>query len=96
MPVLCVCVHAYIASHFNTFVYLVAYHHFMEARDLLTWRGSSHLYGCGCSTVLCALPYRGKDHFCTVVCEVIEAVVMANMAVLDQYKAGQSRVVQYN
>ena len=35
------------------------------------------------------LPYRGKEHFCSVVCEVIEAVAMANMAILDQYKAGQ-------
>ena len=42
-----------------------------------------------CQLLLCS-PFRGKEHSCSVVCEVIEAVAMANMAVLDQYKAGQS------
>ena len=43
--------------------------------------------------VLCCF-FRGKEHSCSVVCEVIEAAAMANMAVLDQYKAGQSLNMQ--
>ena len=44
--------------------------------------------------VLCFL-FRGKEHSCSVVCAVIEAAAAANMAILDQYKAGQSWSMLY-